>query len=59
MTKILALLMLTAAPVLAQDFPAPEMPPGLAGARLLPGWVTPEGDRMTALEIDLLPGWKT
>jgi DsbC/DsbD-like thiol-disulfide interchange protein len=35
------------------------MPPGLVSARLLPGWITPEGDRMTALQVELEPGWKT
>lgn len=33
--------------------------PGLVEARLLPGWVTPDGTRMTALELRLEPGWKT
>lgn len=33
--------------------------PGLAGAVLRPGWVTPRGTRMVAVEIDLQPGWKT
>ena len=28
-------------------------------ARLLPGWQTPEGSYMAALELDLAPGWKT
>ncbi len=59
MIKTLALILLTAAPVLAQDFPVGEMPPGLVSARLLPGWITPEGDRMTALQVELEPGWKT
>ncbi|WJS84821.1 protein-disulfide reductase DsbD domain-containing protein [Paracoccus sp. TOH] len=52
--KTLALIFLTAAPALAQD-----LPPGLVAAELLPGWVTPEGHRMTALRLDLEPGWKT
>ena len=52
--KTLALLFLTAAPALAQD-----LPPGLASAELLPGWVTPQGQRITALRLTLKPGWKT
>lgn len=40
-------------PAMAQDFP------GLVSARLLPGWVTAEGTRFSALEIVLEPGWKT
>lgn len=59
MFKTLALLMLTAAPAMAQDFPAGKMPPGLVSARLMPGWVTPDGARMTALQVELEPGWKT
>lgn len=40
--------------------PAAGQPvPGLVEARLLPGWVTPEGIRMTALALKLEPGWKT
>lgn len=42
----------------ADDAPAP-LPPGLDGASLLPGWVTPDGHRMTALLVELAPGWKT
>ncbi|MDO5647002.1 protein-disulfide reductase DsbD domain-containing protein [Paracoccus sp. (in: a-proteobacteria)] len=38
---------------------AQELPPGLAGARLLPGWVDAAGNRITALQLDLEPGWKT
>ena len=36
-----------------------QTPPGLIDARLLPGWVTPQGTRMTALDLRLEPGWKT
>ena len=36
-----------------------EPPPGLVEARLLPGWVTAAGTRMTALDLRLEPGWKT
>lgn len=38
---------------------AADRPPGLISAELLPGWVTPEGNRMTALALRLEPGWKT
>ena len=38
---------------------AAEPVPGLEGARLLPGWIQPDGSRMTALELSLSPGWKT
>lgn len=61
--KLLALLMLLPLPALAQvDAPASpvtELPPGLTSAELLPGWTTPEGHRMTALRLQLEPGWKT
>ncbi|MTH34744.1 hypothetical protein GL279_09035 [Paracoccus limosus] len=53
--KLLALLMFLPLPALAQT----EVPPGLMAARLLPGWTTPEGHRMTALQLQLEPGWKT
>ncbi|MTH62860.1 protein-disulfide reductase DsbD domain-containing protein [Paracoccus shanxieyensis] len=64
--KSLALVMILAAPALAhaqtaQSLPpvVDSLPPGLAGAALLPGWITPDGHRMTALRLDLEPGWKT
>lgn len=38
---------------------AADMPPGLASARLLPGWTDSSGNRVSALELELLPGWKT
>ena len=49
-----ALLCLAALPSVAEN-PAP----GLAGARLLPGWTLPDGSRVAALEFRLEPGWKT
>lgn len=33
--------------------------PGLESAEILPGWVTPEGTRMIAIDLRLEPGWKT
>ena len=54
MNRLLPLLLLAAAPALAED-----LPPGLASARLLPGWTTPEGTRIAALDLVLEPGWKT
>ena len=51
---LLLLSMICVPPALARD-----LPPGLASAELLPGWVTPEGHRMTALRLELEPGWKT
>lgn len=48
-----------AALALAAGAAAAQPLPGLAEARLLPGWVTPDGTRMTALELRLEPGWKT
>lgn len=39
--------------------PAGDLPPGLASARLLPGWTDASGNRVSALELRLLPGWKT
>lgn len=38
---------------------ADELPPGLAGARLLPGHLTDQGTYMAALHLVLEPGWKT
>lgn len=38
---------------------AETLPPGLLGARLLPGWTDAEGNRIAALELRLEPGWKT
>lgn len=52
--KCLAILLMTALPALAD-----EPPPGLVSAELLPGWITPEGHRITALRLELEPGWKT
>ncbi|TWI31017.1 DsbC/DsbD-like thiol-disulfide interchange protein [Paracoccus sulfuroxidans] len=52
--RSLVLLLLTAMPALAQD-----LPPGLVSAELMPGWVTQNGTRMTALRLELEPGWKT
>lgn len=52
--KAIAFLLASALPLAAQD-----LPPGLESARLLPGWVTGDGHRMTALELVLEPGWKT
>ncbi|WP_323716710.1 protein-disulfide reductase DsbD domain-containing protein [Paracoccus aminovorans] len=52
--RTLLLLLMSAAPALAQD-----LPPGLVSAELMPGWITPEGHRMTALRLELEPGWKT
>lgn len=39
--------------------PAADLPPGLAGAELLPPYTTEAGSLMTALRLDLAPGWKT
>ncbi|MDO5621460.1 MAG: protein-disulfide reductase DsbD family protein [Paracoccus sp. (in: a-proteobacteria)] len=38
---------------------AQDLPPGVASARLLPGWMDQDGSRVTALELNLKPGWKT
>ena len=38
-----------AQPASAQD----ALPPGMAGARVLDGWRTPEGDYIAALKIEL------
>lgn len=52
MNKIALIAVMLAAPVAAQDIP------GLVSARLLPGWVE-DGQRYSALELVLEPGWKT
>ncbi|MTH76573.1 protein-disulfide reductase DsbD domain-containing protein [Paracoccus aestuariivivens] len=63
--KWFAFLLVSALPAIAQEglnisVPADsEQPPGLVSAELLPGWVTPEGRRMTAFALRLEPGWKT
>lgn len=49
----LACLVLPALPLAAQT------PPGLAEARILPGWTLSDGSRMAAIEFRLEPGWKT
>lgn len=51
---IAAILALSAFPLAAQD-----LPPGIIDARLLPGWTDGQGNRISALEIRLEPGWKT
>lgn len=38
---------------------AADLPPGLIAAELMPGWITDDGQRMTALRLTLEPGWKT
>ncbi|MDO5641916.1 MAG: protein-disulfide reductase DsbD family protein [Paracoccus sp. (in: a-proteobacteria)] len=53
-----ALTMLSALPASALPAVA-DLPPGLVSARLLPGWVAEGGDRVSALELVLQPGWKT
>ncbi|MCF3973837.1 protein-disulfide reductase DsbD domain-containing protein [Paracoccus salsus] len=58
MTRIpaiaLGFLALGVLPLSAQD-----LPPGLESARLLPGWIDDQGNRIAALELRLAPGWKT
>lgn len=41
------------------DDVAEGLPPGLLDAELMPGWITADGHRMTALRLQLEPGWKT
>ncbi len=36
-----------------------DVPDNLAVARLLPGWRAADGNHMTAVRIDMAPGWKT
>ena len=48
--------LLALCPVLAG---AGDLPPGLAEAELLPPYATEAGTLMTALRLDLAPGWKT
>ncbi|WP_295171235.1 protein-disulfide reductase DsbD domain-containing protein, partial [uncultured Paracoccus sp.] len=50
-----ALTLVLTGPAIAQD----DLPPGLRGAQLLPGWTEPGGARILALELLLEPGWKT
>lgn len=51
---LLTALSLTASPALSQ-----ALPPGLEAATLLPGWTETDGTRVTALHLQLTPGWKT
>lgn len=53
MKKLSLALMIIAAPAFAQPVP------GLVSAELLPGWVDEEGQRFSALDLVLEPGWKT
>lgn len=46
--------LIAAAPALAQD-----LAPGIADARLADGWVEADGTRVSALVVELEPGWKT
>ena len=48
------LILIAALPAAAQD-----LPQGLQSARLMPGWMTEDGQRTAALELVLEPGWKT
>lgn len=59
--KAFALLALLPFAALARENPpaADPLPPGLISAQLMAGWTTPEGHRMTALRLELEPGWKT
>lgn len=43
----------------ATSLAAQGLPPGMTDARLLPGWTDEQGNRVSALEIRLEPGWKT
>ena len=38
---------------------ADGLPPGITSARLVPGQVAADGTRITALDLQLEPGWKT
>lgn len=53
-----ALVLLSAAPVLAQP-PAAPATPGVESIRLLSGWTRPDGARLAAVQIRLAPGWHT
>lgn len=57
--SVLGLCGLAAGGVPSAARPPADMPPGLASARLLPGWTDASGNRISALELQLLPGWKT
>ena len=71
LSRLLALLIapwLLATPPQAQSYslsgtagPAArgDLPPGLRAARILPGWRTADGQRVSAIELVLEPGWKT
>lgn len=52
--RSLSFLCLSLGPVLAEG-----LPPGVAEARLLPGWEKSDGTRVAALKLVLQPGWKT
>lgn len=38
---------------------AQELPPGIQSVELLPGWTEDDGSRVTAMKLQLKPGWKT
>lgn len=52
---LVAMLISVAAPAALAE----PLPPGLKSARLLAGWTDADGNRISALELRLLPGWKT
>lgn len=50
---------LFALPLSAEPLTADDLPPGLTGVRILPGWTQSDKSRIGALEFQLQPGWKT
>ncbi|RMC36127.1 hypothetical protein C9E81_05335 [Paracoccus alkanivorans] len=57
MIRTMSLTLCTALTVLPAA--AEQLPPGVVSARLLPGWTDGDGNRVSALELRLEPGWKT
>lgn len=53
---MLALTLISSPPSLAL---ADELPPGIRSAQFLPGWTDEAGNRISAFEVTLEPGWKT
>lgn len=59
MKPLLAMLILAGfGPAIVQAQTA-DLPPGIAGAEILPGWRLADGSRIAALRLVLDPGWKT
>lgn len=56
---IRVLILLTCLGIVPTSTFSQELPPGVMSAQLLPGWTDSKDTRITALKLELEPGWKT